>query len=217
MRGDSISEATSKYLQKIKKQCVHVILSRSYVLRAVSFLSGLWQDIEPDQNAFNSDIVILLSLFLLTHAFPLSLYRFVPLCMCVRLKIFHIYSGTCNSNKNLVRDFTFTLRFVKVTVTFVAIATIAVIRAIRNLWWKLTVLSFFHLWMRPNIPEVTDNSPSDGGCNESSTRTALLLLMAFVCMTHNKSRISGNAERRHRQLSAESATNKNMCQRRKTP
>lgn len=29
---------------------------------------------------------------------------------------------------------------------------------------SLTVLSFFHLWIRPRIPEVTDSSPSDGGC-----------------------------------------------------
>lgn len=27
----------------------------------------------------------------------------------------------------------------------------------------LTELSFFHLWRRPRMPEVTDNSPSDGG------------------------------------------------------
>lgn len=29
----------------------------------------------------------------------------------------------------------------------------------------LTVLSFFHLCIFPKIPDVTDNSPSDGGWN----------------------------------------------------
>lgn len=28
----------------------------------------------------------------------------------------------------------------------------------------LTVLSFFHLCILPKMPDVTDNSPSDGGC-----------------------------------------------------
>lgn len=42
----------------------------------------------------------------------------------------------------------------------------------------LTVLSFFHLWMRPNMPEVTDNSPSDGGFYHK-IKTKIFFLLSF--------------------------------------
>lgn len=37
-----------------------------------------------------------------------------------------------------------------------------------------TVLSFFHLWIRPSMPEVTDSSPSDGGYKSKESTCNLL-------------------------------------------
>lgn len=37
----------------------------------------------------------------------------------------------------------------------------------------LTVLSFFHLCIRPRIPEVTDNSPSEGGFGNKTKKKEL--------------------------------------------